>query len=456
MPIAAVPNYLSKTGEQFYLEAPPGHRFTLYFPVWGLDAKPGAMPTWKLEEVARQRKKEKWEDKTIDNKLWACTVAAGKKPDEGPDLKRHIEPKSDEGLKKWKRLFESLSERQNKLAEQAASSIYTISALATAPFTTGLGNEHPLENGFAFLWPYGLPYLPGSGVKGVVRRAAEELASGQWEEDRGWRGLDRPAYVLEVHSGKEKRRIELSVLDVLFGREPPEGDPDAVRGALSFWDVIPRIEGDSLLVEVMTPHQSHYYQQKKEGKSGDSDTPHDSGQPTPIFFLTVPPGSQFTFYVVCDTAHLNRLTENKLDGAPDLLAEEEGKRRWQQLLKAAFEHAFEWLGFGAKTAVGYGAMTRPTETQEAKVRTESTRTVQTVQEIWEKATLEYKPNTGELFASFQGHRTAPLKGEQAQACLRQLGEEFSARLKKKKSLTVTAEVRRQGNLIELVGVKPCA
>ncbi|PZP50172.1 MAG: hypothetical protein DI596_15265, partial [Azospira oryzae] len=179
------------------------------------------MPTWKLEEVARQRKKEKWEDKTIDNKLWACTVAAGKKPDEGPDLKRHIEPKSDEGLKKWKRLFESLSERQNKLAEQAASSIYTISALATAPFTTGLGNEHPLENGFAFLWPYGLPYLPGSGVKGVVRRAAEELASGQWEEDRGWRGLDRPAYVLEVHSAKEKPRIELSVLDVLFGREPP-------------------------------------------------------------------------------------------------------------------------------------------------------------------------------------------------------------------------------------------
>lgn len=221
--------------------------------------------------------------------------------------------------------------------------------------------------------------------------------------------------------------------------------------------MIPQIAGESLLVEIMTPHQSHYYQidKKKNPQPPHFQSPHDSGQPNPICFLTVPPGSQFTFHVVCDTAHLKWLTENKPDGAPDLFAEAEGRPLWQKLLDAAFEHAFEWLGFGAKTAVGYGAMTRPTETQEA-TRTESTRTVQTAQELWEKATLEYKPNNGELVASFQGHRTAPLKGEQAQACLRQLGEEFSARLKKKKSLTVTAEVRRQGNLIELVGVKPCA
>ncbi|WP_438438784.1 type III-B CRISPR module RAMP protein Cmr6 [Hydrogenophilus thermoluteolus] len=369
MPIAAVPKYLRETSEQFYLEAPPGHRFTLYFPVWGLDAKRGATPTWKREEVALQRKKghkgkpDTWEDKKVDNKLWACTVSAGKKPDEGPDLKRHIEPKNDEGQKKWKELFESLSKSQNKLAEQAASSIYTISALATAPFTTGLGNEHPLENGFAFLWPYGLPYLPGSGVKGVVRRAAQELAEGLWGDTHGW-SLE-PGYEIEVKSGKERTRIQLSVLDVLFGREPPSGDSNAVRGALSFWDVIPLIAGDSLMVEVMTPHQSHYYQQNTDPKTGNSTTPHDSGQPKPIFFLTVPPGSEFKFYVVCDTAHLKRLTAHKLDGAPDLLATSDGRPLWQQLLQTAFEHAFEWLGFGAKTALGYGAMTK-NQTKQSK------------------------------------------------------------------------------------------
>ena len=41
-----------------------------------------------------------------------------------------------------------------------------MSAISVSPFATGLGMEHPLENGFAFLNPHGLPYLPGSGRKG--------------------------------------------------------------------------------------------------------------------------------------------------------------------------------------------------------------------------------------------------------------------------------------------------
>ena len=35
------------------------------------------------------------------------------------------------------------------------------------------------------------------------------------------------------------------------------------------------------------------------------------------------------------------------------------------MIEAAFVHAFDWLGFGAKTAVGYGAMQRDAE-QERK------------------------------------------------------------------------------------------
>jgi CRISPR-associated protein Cmr6 len=106
----------------------------------------------------------------------------------------------------------------------------------------------------------------------------------------------------------------------------------------------------------MTPHQSHYYQRRK----GEPIVPpHDSGQPNPIHFLTVPPGSRFTFHVQCDLPFLRRLA------AP--LAED---GRWQPLLQAAFEHAFAWLGFGAKTAVGYGAMT---EDEQARARRETER-----------------------------------------------------------------------------------
>lgn len=138
---------------------------------------------------------------------------------------------------------------------------------------------------------------------------------------------------------------------MLFGRET---DADPLRGALTFWDVISQIKGDHLHVEIMTPHQSHYYQQKNDRKTGSSISPHDSGQPRPISFLTVPPGSAFTFHVQCDRALLHHT-------APDLL--KDGK--WKALLTAAFEHAFAWCGFGAKTAVGYGSM-QEDETKRAK------------------------------------------------------------------------------------------
>lgn len=470
MPIAAVPEYLRQRDEQFYLEAPPGHRFTLYFPVWGLDKKPGATPTWKPKEVAQQREKGKkgqpatWKDEKVDNKHWACTVAAGRKPDEGPDLKRHLVPKNDDGLRKWQDLLRSLRERQDVNARQAGT-ICTIKATATAPFTTGLGNEHPLENGFAFLWPYGLPYLPGSGVKGVVRRAAQELAEGVWEEDRGLKDLHHPRYRIGIGSGKKRQTLELSVLDVLFGREPPQGDSNAVRGALSFWDVIPQIAGDSLLVEVMTPHQSHYYQQKRERKSGDSITPHDSGQPNPIFFLTVPPGSQFTFHAVCDTAQLAHLTENRLDNAPDLLAEENGRPRWQRLIEATFEHAFEWLGFGAKTAVGYGAMKRyESETlgqaEITGVRKEETigkpasgaTALQAKETVWPTAKLLLNPSTGEIKASFEGKTTAGLKGQQADALRAALGDRANKLKKDRELKNVAVRVRIEGNMTTLLGL----
>ncbi len=204
---------------------------------------------------------------------------------------------------------------------------FTLTAINSAPFVTGLGIEHPSENGFAFLNPYGLPYLPGSGVKGALRRTAEELASGEWPNSKGWK---------EDNSDSDSRR---SAIDVLFGNEPEDGTGDHARGALSFWDVVPRIKNDKLSVEVMTPHQAHYFQ---EGQS-----PHDSGDLNPILFLAVPPGSQFTFFVTCDRERLARQ-------ARDLAAES----RWKTLLAAAFEHAFQWLGFGAKTSVGYGAMLR--------------------------------------------------------------------------------------------------
>lgn len=288
MPIAAVPEYLG----QDFSKASPGLRFGMYLPIWGTDQRSNG---------ALQQ---------------ACALSADDK-----------------------RISKALCQRQAQLFNHTPTAQgLRLYATAVAPFTTGLGIEHPLENGFAFLNPYGLPYLPGSGVKGVLRQAALDLAGGAWETS-DW-SLDQRHIILD-RAGK--RLFDASDIDVLFGREPQEGDTQHLRGVLSFWDVIPQIEGSSLMVDIMTPHQSHYYQQKP---AAGSTNPHDSGAPNPIGFLTVPPKSQFAFHVVCDCPRLERL-------APDLAANE----RWKALLTQAFEHAFTWLGFGAKTAVGYGALT---------------------------------------------------------------------------------------------------
>ena len=313
MPIAAVPHYLGTD----FSSASPGLRFGMYLPLWGVNRRTGQWlwTTSDIDHAVRGQQREEREIK-LENKVSALQQAT----------------KLTAGDKATMR---ALAARQNHNA-QSTPDVLTLDAIATAPFTTGLGNEHPLENGFAFLNPYGLPYLPGSGVKGVLRQAARELASGEWGDSHGWS-------CEKIHLlGK----IELSTIDALFGLEGnKDADSNHVRGALSFWDALPHLPGDHLAVDIMTPHQSHYYQQRKDPKSGDSTSPHDSGAPNPICFLTLPPGTGFAFHVACDVAHLQRL-------APDLAH----AQRWQALLTAAFEHAFAWLGFGAKTAVGYGAM----------------------------------------------------------------------------------------------------
>ncbi len=332
MSVAALPKYL---GQQNLSTASPGMRFGMYLPIWS-DRQDLER---ELNSRARRRSRE---GREISEYLAAngmdATIVWLQRRQRNP--LPHLWDKNSFAAKNaWQRIIElndddrkaveALNARQQALAS-ATADVLSFSARSTAPFATGLGNEHPLENGFAFLWPYGLPYLPGSGVKGVLRQAARELIAGQWGDSTWNDGI-----IAEINDNNE--RIVLTALDLLFGLESEDRQTQHFRGVLSFWDVVPEIRGNKLMVEIMTPHQTHYYANGRQ--------PHDSGQPTPISFLSVPPGSGFSFHVQCDLPRLQRL-------APPLAEDE----RWQTLLQEAFEHAFDWLGFGAKTTMGYGTM----------------------------------------------------------------------------------------------------
>jgi CRISPR-associated protein Cmr6 len=212
------------------------------------------------------------------------------------------------------------------------------------------------------------------------------------------------------------------------------------RGALDFWDVFPKPRGDRLVVEIMTPHFGSYYQ----GKS----TPHDSGAPIPVSFLAVPAKSDFDFHVVC---HPTRLPESL-------------QITWRELLQQAFDHAFEWVGFGAKTSVGYGAIKAVASAPSLSVPASAGSSGGNVppaivgataggSQTWPAATLKSNPGKGEITASFDGKTTAPIKGTDADKFRATLGDELAAKLKKRQELKgVSVEVQQQGNAFTLKGL----
>jgi len=402
MPIAAVPQYLG----QDFSAASPGLRFGMYLKLWGINQRSKEL-LWVTHDVDYKEAGPRHEEREVkpENKVSALKDATSLNSNDKAVMKAQLARQSH--------AFSKLPET-GRLA---------LDAQAIAPFTTGLGNEHPLENGFAFLNPYGLPYLPGSGVKGVLRQAARELVSGEWGETQGWTD---------------------DVITALFGRQGQDGDTDHLRGALTFWDVIPQIKGDRLSVEIMTPHQTHYYQ--------NGESPHDSGSPNPISFLTVPPDSGFTFHVQCDLALLART-------APELVENEQ----WKKLLQAAFTHAFDWLGFGAKTAVGYGhladiaALEQQKETKRAQLQIKNEEKIIAAlkeagiamgSETWHDAVLkDLKPGSGEVTVA------SPTGGRTSGKIYNTLSESAKNRLKKGKTVPVEVKIERQGNMIAIKSIK---
>lgn len=435
MAIAAVPNYLP--ADQF-ASASPGMRFSYLLSIWTTRGDQEQILRKKSE--GRSQEAEQLREHLQRRGMDACV-------DEW--LSRNRLPQvwqknEDAAHSAWQGILKlspadratmtALATRQAGFAYvlQASGNLLRLETESVAPFATGLGNEHPLENGFAFLNPYGLPYLAGSGVKGVLRQAAWELASGHWGDAHGWRNqaADYPLVIDGKING-------LSMIDVLFGRECEEGDTDHVRGALTFWDVFPQIKGHALHVEVMTPHQTHYYQR--------GENPHESGSPTPINFLTVPPGSGFAFHVQCDRPFLARL-------APDLAQD----NRWKTLMEAAFAHAFAWLGFGAKTAVGYGAMSFPASQgvpqQPGTDTSASSGSAVSPLETWTGVEVKLNAGNGTLTVNHRG-QSASVRDSDARRLCERLPDDSQARLKKQKALkNCEVSVERIGNAWRIVTI----
>ncbi len=210
-------------------------------------------------------------------------------------------------------------DRQGKLAA-ALGGIEPIVAATDWRFVSGLGSAHPFEAGFTWHRTLGVPYLPGSSVKGLIRAWADPRTDSKGVP-QGW---GKPA--------------EWADITHLFGDTDEDG-----AGTLIVFDALP-VGVPELEVDIMNPHYSDYYNKKLDSKR-QLIPPADYLSPTPIFFLAVASGQMFRFILTPRPgAHMG----DKSRQQTDLKC---GKELLQEALKT--------LGVGGKTAVGYGRFVPP-------------------------------------------------------------------------------------------------
>lgn len=183
-------------------------------------------------------------------------------------------------------------------------------------FATGLGLSHPVENGFAWHPTLGMPYIPGSGVKGLLKAWVEE-------------------WMFNAETEKLQRQEKIRCW---FGSDEKDNEK---AGDLIFFDAVP-VEIVETAADIMTPHMGKWYEQGDTIDGSDEDAskvPADWHSPIPIVFLVVKKGG-FLFQIA---PRGNTPPEEAVDAMQQLQA------------------ALQWLGAGAKTAVGYGRMSENEE-----------------------------------------------------------------------------------------------
>ncbi|QPC80935.1 type III-B CRISPR module RAMP protein Cmr6 [Phototrophicus methaneseepsis] len=223
----------------------------------------------------------------------------------------------------------------------------------------GLGASHVLETALTLERNTGLPYLPGSTVKGLAR---------------AW-GLIEIAAQLKVTLddsiviGKDEKNLLNVIAETLIAEptetlfqsieklRPVSEDAEALiqwfrfifgwqgeAGAVCFVDA--KYAGERpprYAADVMTPHYINYYTENG------SKPPTDDDNPNPVSFITVERGNMFAFGLIPRLSAFiifeGEVRENRLITALDVAAD------W-------LSKGLAQLGVGSKTSAGYGFFSR--------------------------------------------------------------------------------------------------
>ncbi len=192
----------------------------------------------------------------------------------------------------------------------------------------GLGADNVLETGITLHHTYGVPYIPGSALKGLAAHYCNEV----WGADD--KNKEFRKFIVEKQTdGKEAKRTGDYFL-ILFGDQTAAGHiifHDA-------WITPDSLQDDNksgLAGDVMTPHHQKYYMEDAP--------PTDFDDPNPVTFLSVT--GSFLVAVSCDVSG------------------EQGDKWASRALDLLQEALREW-GVGGKTSSGYGRLAESAPTSQ--------------------------------------------------------------------------------------------
>jgi len=181
----------------------------------------------------------------------------------------------------------------------------------------GLGASHPQETSMTLHHIYGIPFIPGSAIKGVTKQWTILKLADKYKGDNESfeNSIRRITLALENGDdlGMEVDETAFKELIEIFGTQKKQGE-------VVFFDAYPTRD-IKLKMDIMNPHYPKYYQ--------GNEPPGDWQSPNPIKFLTVE-NTKFQFYLISKKHDLIEKAE--------------------RLLKNALHNH----GIGAKTSLGYG------------------------------------------------------------------------------------------------------
>jgi CRISPR-associated protein Cmr6 len=228
---------------------------------------------------------------------------------------------------KWDRdLINNLEIRKKQIFLQLQKEGYNLENFSLSlswRLIIGLGATHPQETSMTLHHIYGIPYIPGSAIKGVTRHWAVLKFA---EEKNKTENMEFEKAIEKVSNALEEGKdLELEVEKITFKDLIEILGTQGKQGKVIFFDAYP-VEEIKLKIDIMNPHYPEY--------SAGKEPPADWHSPMPIKFLSLE-NTTFRFYLA--TKVRDDFDKNLLNKARELLFE-----------------ALSNFGIGAKTSLGYG------------------------------------------------------------------------------------------------------